>query len=529
MAPVPLRESFRRHLTMFSAGSFMKCWDLQLLRFDWQIPSTFITASSTARLVSNAVTGYGTIRWIRIPEALALSPLALMSRNSRPARPLRIEMRLIHTRDYTRKRFGSPPAKYAVLSHRWYADEKEVDYQKFSSEDLTDKTQETDGLNKIRNACIKADEAELDWLWIDSCCIDKTSSTELNESLRSMFRWYRQATICLTYLADVKVSESLPTTFRLLKPVKRDDDSIRTNSEWFERGWTLQELLAPTHMMFYDKQWKKIGTKKDLVEDLEKITSISESYILNPDTIRAASVAMKLSWARDRMTTQEEDRVYSMIGIFDVSLLVDYGEGEATAFRRLQESILHDSRDESIFAWTSLTSNMMQPPGWGSAEWGLLAPSIDCFRDSGDITVDGRSSPRQNPGVSMMPNRIGVQFPVPAADFHGIKHMSTIRLIPYVGDINEHITRVRAYRDGFGLTLNCWRRDPHSNQPKAVQVWVKRSSGSDAKSSLWRRQDISRLRLAESEAVPESKKRTKYGSKAVGGVSAMLLTIELPE
>ena len=86
---------------------------------------------------------------------------------------------------------------------------------------------------------------KLRYLWIDTCCIDKRSTSEESESINSIFRWFEEARICLVYLPDV--GKGFPKAF--------------SESEWCTRGWTLQELLAPKDVTFFDCDWKNIGTK----------------------------------------------------------------------------------------------------------------------------------------------------------------------------------------------------------------------------------------------------------------------------
>ncbi|KAI6002305.1 hypothetical protein F5J12DRAFT_906395 [Pisolithus orientalis] len=140
------------------------------------------------------------------------------------------------------------------------------------------------------------------WLWIDTCCIDKRSSAELSEAINSMYRWYRNSQMCYVYLND-----------------------------WFSRGWTLQELVAPKEAEFFNKSWVSIGIKQDLTSLLEDITRIPEK------SVRA--VAHIMSWAADRKTTRVEDRAYSLLGLFGVNMPMLYGEG-SKAFQRLQLEII---------------------------------------------------------------------------------------------------------------------------------------------------------------------------------------------
>jgi hypothetical protein len=172
--------------------------------------------------------------------------------------------------------------------------------------------------------------------WIDSCCIDKSSSAELSEAINSMYKWYANAQVCYAYLSDVDVDQNAESALRL--------------SQWFSRGWTLQELLAPRVVQFYDKNWLEIGTKQSLSWLLAEITGIG-SGSLSGDKVLTC-IAQKMSWAARRKTTRAEDLAYCLMGLFDVNMPLLYGEGGQKAFIRLQTEIMATTTDESIFAWS---------------------------------------------------------------------------------------------------------------------------------------------------------------------------------
>jgi hypothetical protein len=165
----------------------------------------------------------------------------------------------------------------------------------------------------------------------NSCCIDKTSTAELSEAINSMFRWYREARVCYAYLADVQEATQL------------------ADSRWFTRGWTLQELVAPSTVWFYTVDWQYLGSKVDLQLELQRVTGI-DTGVLTDGVLEKVSIAGRMSWAAKRQTTRIEDRAYSLMGIFDVNMPLLYGEGKK-AFVRLQEEIMKTSDDQSLFAW----------------------------------------------------------------------------------------------------------------------------------------------------------------------------------
>ena len=199
---------------------------------------------------------------------------------------------------------------------------------------------------KVRQACTIARENGYDFLWIDSCCIDKTSSSELSEAINSMYEWYRGATVCYAYLADVPFDENHHAV----------SSSFRT-SRWYDRGWTLQELIAPSALTFLSKDWKVIGTKGSLCDLVEAVTGIPEEALLHTKPLHAFSVAERFSWAAERQTMREEDRAYSLLGIFGIHMPTLYGEGEL-AFQRLQEEIVRRIPDQTLFAWPSVFLNI---------------------------------------------------------------------------------------------------------------------------------------------------------------------------
>ena len=157
-----------------------------------------------------------------------------------------------------------------------------------------------------------------DYIWIDTCCIDKTSSAELSEALNSMYRWYQEAEECYAYLADVP-HNSINRATGVTGPSWK--------SRWFTRGWTLQELIAPLSVIFLNSEWQEIGTKSNLQRDISEITGIPSSFLLGDD-LRHASIAQRMSWASKRETTRIEDLAYYLMGLFGIYMPMLYGEGE---------------------------------------------------------------------------------------------------------------------------------------------------------------------------------------------------------
>ena len=241
---------------------------------------------------------------------------------------------------------------YAILSHRWI-DPTEVDYKEMADlakmivEDR-DEIRYREGYKKILNTCEQAQRDGYEWVWVDTCCIDKRSSAELSEAINSMYRWYANSGVCYAYLHDVQGSY-FPTD-------KDDNKYYRSNGwpEWFSRGWTLQEMIAPSNVQFFNKYWKTIGDKKALAHTLEEITQVPVHILTQGLFGSRPCAAQIISWAAKRKATRVEDRAYSLMGLLDVNMPMLYGEGKK-AFHRLQLEIIHSSNDQSIFAWEHST------------------------------------------------------------------------------------------------------------------------------------------------------------------------------
>jgi hypothetical protein len=194
-----------------------------------------------------------------------------------------------------------------------------------------------------------------------------------------MFRWYKDAWVCFAYLSDMTESQS---SFQ--------------RSRWFSRGWTLQELIAPKDIVFFDHQWQLAGTKETRADDLSMITGIPTTILDHSVELNDIPIAQRFSWASTRQTTREEDMAYSLLGIFDINMAMLYGEGPK-AFIRLQEQIVSQSADMSIFLWTDLQTSRLFT--------GLLAPSPACFIEMRHVTAEPSFTQREfhltNRGIRM--------------------------------------------------------------------------------------------------------------------------------
>ena len=266
---------------------------------------------------------------------------------------------------------------YAILSHRWI-DSTEVDYEemvdlaKMDGEER-DEIRQRLGYRKILDSCEQAQKDGYTWLWVDTCCIDKRSSAELSEAINSMYRWYANSRVCYAYLHDVPDS-SFPTS---------SDESRYPKSkgwpEWFSRGWTLQEMIAPSDVQFFNKDWQPIGDKKTFVDTLQNITRVPRHILNEGLSSNRPCVGQIMSWAADRTTTRVEDKAYSLMGLLDVNMPMLYGEGKK-AFHRLQLEIIRMSNDQSIFAWGSTF-------GENGRAGSILADEPSFFHDCHDMEL----------------------------------------------------------------------------------------------------------------------------------------------
>ncbi|KAH6887481.1 heterokaryon incompatibility protein-domain-containing protein [Thelonectria olida] len=325
-------------------------------------------------------------------------------------------MRLLNTSTLELKTFvGTITPRYAILSHTWGEEEIRFEHVRRG---LAKEPNPSEGLRKVLKACEVARKVKLKWIWIDTCCIDKSSSSELSEAINSMFKWYEHSSICLAFLSDVAL----------------EPDGTFANfdtSRWFTRGWTLQELIAPCHVEFFDRDWNYLSSSSWIWQRLSSITGIGEMYVhhcdwalarpstsmTSPDPsgpmacegksscgslLAKESVATRMQWVEKRETTRPEDMAYCLMGIFDVNMPLLYGEGPEKAFYRLQQEIITASDDQSILLWhespgadfAGFTPTLAQHPSW--------------FRNSGAL-VKNASEPHTR---NLIANSIGLEMGV---------------------------------------------------------------------------------------------------------------------
>ncbi|KAI5927122.1 heterokaryon incompatibility protein-domain-containing protein [Camillea tinctor] len=277
-------------------------------------------------------------------------------------------MRLISVYTFEVKEFTGEPSgadfpRYAILSHTWGPEE--VSFQDI--QDL-DSAKQKQGFDKIRKCCEQARNDGLEWAWVDTCCIDKTSSAELSESINSMFKWYEASTICYAFLMDIESWFGFDKILKTGRP---------SQIVWFTRGWTLQELIAPLRVTFFSTDWKPVGAKHLMSEKLSHFIGVPASILERKQPLSSIPVLSRMQWARGRVTTRKEDLAYCLLGIFDVHMPLVYGEG-GKAFNRLQAEILRSTSDYTILLG-SLDQHV--DPVWSSGELMSVGINPDDYED----------------------------------------------------------------------------------------------------------------------------------------------------
>jgi hypothetical protein len=318
--------------------------------------------------------------------------------------------------------------KYAILSHTWEKDEISLqEFQRLTDPDFADDPKTIVGKAKAGfikiKCCVKLAASEgIPYVWVDTCCIDKTSSADLTESINSMYRWYANAKVCFAYLVDVQLGYGV------------DEPPAWQNSRWFSRGWTLQELIAPSAVEFYCNSWDSIGSRGSWAGMLSETTGIPEA-VLETNDLSSASVAQKMSWASRRRTTRKEDMAYCLLGLFDINMPLLYGEGEK-AFLRLQEHIALSTTDHSLFAWGVRSGSLGETEQNTRSYRSIFARSPADFAQCEDfveaVLVDPESWTQTNRGFHAV-------FPtLSCAVVKQLFHVSGVERFPaYIDDMDQ--------------------------------------------------------------------------------------------
>lgn len=368
-------------------------------------------------------------------------------------------MHLLHS---TTKRlssfFDERRPRYAILSHTWGTEEVSFqDLNDFHEGSLRQQPSSSSvssraGWRKIEACCDRALQDGFEWVWIDTCCIDKSSSAELSEAINSMFAWYRDSEVCYAFLSDVDEA---------VEDISAPGSSFR-GSRWFTRGWTLQELLAPRHLTFFSSGWQVIGQLikgSNLSEVVSEITSVQPAF-LEGDDLRGANVAMRMSWASERVTTRKEDMAYCLLGIFDVNMPLLYGGG-TKAFARLQEEIIKTTYDHSIFAWGLLPWHQ-DYSRCDSEPCGILATSVADFAGCGSHSVCPRPANFNSTKDYQMTNE-GLRMQLP---------------------LRVPRTREERFHRQFVAILDCFNREEPSRRI-AIPLQKQRKRRRDKGSTPW--------------------------------------------
>ncbi|KIJ66020.1 hypothetical protein HYDPIDRAFT_27222 [Hydnomerulius pinastri MD-312] len=281
--------------------------------------------------------------------------------------------------------------KYAIFSHRWLPD-GEPTFQQISQLDKV--PLKGPGFDKLEHFCREAEKLGLVLAWSDTCCIDKTNNTELSEAIRSMYRWYKHAQICIVHLAGSTTVDDFGS------------------EPWFTRGWTLQELLATSQIKFFGKHWIALSDcpndrdDSDLRDAISRVTRIPSYDLLYDSTpMNGGRIWEVMSWASGRHTTRTEDTAYCLMGMLGIYMTVDYGEGER-AFSRLMEMVMQTCSSQwAVFTWIG------QPSTFHST----IASSPDCYPpyDSKLMYDSGGVS-----GFTLTNNRLEIKMPLIPVELH---------------------------------------------------------------------------------------------------------------
>jgi hypothetical protein len=262
-----------------------------------------------------------------------------------PVRPYgyQVKMRLLEVLPNSQFRLseniGSAIPPYAILSHTWGNDSEEVTFEDI----VKGVNRHKAGYEKLKFCGKQAARDGLRYFWVDSCCINKNNRAELQDAISSMFRWYQRSSKCYVYLSDVSTSKTTGVFWK--KQVSCPWEQSFRESRWFTRGWTLQELLAPSSVEFFSRDAHRLGDNHSLEQQIHEITAVPKPA-LRGKHLYQFSINERMRWKESRDTTRPEDIAYSLLGIFGVDMSLEYGEGKQTALKRLREEI--DKRERCI-------------------------------------------------------------------------------------------------------------------------------------------------------------------------------------
>jgi hypothetical protein len=254
---------------------------------------------------------------------------------------------------------SEPKPFYGILSHRWGAAGDEISYKELMDgkhRSISKSDLGRLGVRKLQFCQHMAAKEGLRYFWIVTCCINKQDQSELSYALNSMFHWYKQAVRCYVYMSDVSYTKSR-------EPIH---NMTFENSQWFARGWTLQELLAPASVVFYSQEETLIGDKRLLEERIHQITKIPVRALRGSSSLSTFSVDERFKWTSGRETTRPEDMAYCLLGIFDVWMTPVYADGDperlrSKAIKELKSKIEKEEVVEDVIviggaSWSDLSA-----------------------------------------------------------------------------------------------------------------------------------------------------------------------------
>lgn len=342
--------------------------------------------------------------------------------------------------------FVEDTARYAILSHTWIRDSP----GDLVFRDWEQRQSNQRGLSKVTKFCQIAGQAHgVTFGWMDTVCINKDSSSELDESIRSMYKWYRLAYICVAYLAETRELESMHA------------------DPWFTRGWTLQELLAPADVRFYNMDWEPfhMSLTGDVVKQIEKATTITWVEKAEPAAI---PLSRKMQLAVNRKVTREEDEVYSLMGLLGVEISIAYGEGAQRALTRLMREVLSSTKHVlDIFNHGYTFSDRLVPSS--IKDYAYRSPVFD--------SADGKLH-QWKPLEPILFTHLGVRIPlllVPALR-SGQENIPTVNYIPrgdFSGNVELEVHHTSTFPSTYNLLdENIYRERNNMNSPATNQQLV---------------------------------------------------------
>lgn len=364
--------------------------------------------------------------------------------------------------------------RYAILSHTWVKGEEVTFSEVRNLMAVEPAARLKAGWRKINRTCRQAACDGLQYAWIDTCCIDKSSSAELSEAINSMFLWYKRAEVCYVFLDDMA---DLPFRWAEGKDMHYLQ-AIMKHCRWLTRSWTLQELIAPLHVKFFNKRWKFCFTKAVASAVLSAITGIDGAVLNHGKDLSAVSVAQKMSWAATRQATRKEDVAYSLLGIFGINMPLLYGE-EEKAFLRLQQKIISSCPDTTIFAWR-LPRQISQDASKYSRDMyqGVMASSPAFFRLCADVaSLSGEETYQfslSNRGIRLQANIVLLQLEntnsnclvLPVCRIHRKRYCIRLRNAGsncFVRQDAYNLVRVDFWNICLGINADLLRQTPPSN------------------------------------------------------------------